>query len=234
MEEGNLHKGVFGAIEDSWGGPSGQDRAFESITIQVDTPEALEKAIAESGEYLKKPGDKPPVDLSAPLDSALSRAGVAGTVGDFGRGRETLGYHRRELGQISGPGMNPQQMADFFARLAKPRLMELLKLQNVEFLYDATPGRAPGTYFHQGREVPLKLQKTSQPYKDLYRFVEPGEGSAIYSGPRPGAAVKAIKTDVRGRSILMTPQGGSQRRSRERAGGPPGWLWNADPVAARP
>ena len=61
VEEGNLHKGVFGAIEDSWGGPTGQDRAFESITIQMDTPEALEKAIAESGEYLKKPGDKPPV-----------------------------------------------------------------------------------------------------------------------------------------------------------------------------
>jgi hypothetical protein len=61
VEEGNLHKGVFGAIEDSWAGPSGQDRPFESITIQVDTPEALEKAIAESGEYLKKPGGKPPV-----------------------------------------------------------------------------------------------------------------------------------------------------------------------------
>jgi hypothetical protein len=61
VEEGNLHKGVFGAIEDSWAGPSGQDRPFESITIQADTPEALEKAIAESGEYLKKPGDKPPI-----------------------------------------------------------------------------------------------------------------------------------------------------------------------------
>ena len=61
VEEGNLHKGVFGAIEDSWAGPTGQDRPFDSITIQADTPEALETAIKESGEYLKKPGNKPPI-----------------------------------------------------------------------------------------------------------------------------------------------------------------------------
>jgi hypothetical protein len=61
VEEGNLHKGVFGAIEDSWAGPTGQERPFDSITIQIDTPEALETAIKESGEYLKRPGDKPPV-----------------------------------------------------------------------------------------------------------------------------------------------------------------------------
>jgi hypothetical protein len=61
VEEGNLHKGTFGAIEDSWAGVSGQDRPFDSITIQADTTEALEKAIAESDEYLKKPGDKPAI-----------------------------------------------------------------------------------------------------------------------------------------------------------------------------
>ena len=61
VEEGSLHKGVFGAIEDSWGGPAGQERSFESITIQVDTPEALEKAIAQGDEYVKKPGVKPPI-----------------------------------------------------------------------------------------------------------------------------------------------------------------------------
>ena len=61
VEEGNLHKGTFGAIEDSWAGPNGQDRPFDSITIQADTSEALEKAIAESDEYLKKPGVKPAI-----------------------------------------------------------------------------------------------------------------------------------------------------------------------------
>lgn len=61
VEEGNLHKGTFGAIEDSWAGPNGQDRPFDSVTIQADTTEALEKAIAESDEYLKKPGVKPAI-----------------------------------------------------------------------------------------------------------------------------------------------------------------------------
>lgn len=61
VEEGNLHKGVFGAIEDSWAGPTGQERPFDSITIQIDTPEALQTAIKESDEYLKKPGEKPAV-----------------------------------------------------------------------------------------------------------------------------------------------------------------------------
>ena len=153
VEEGNLHKGVFGAIEDSWAGPSGQERSFESVTIQVDTPEALEKAIAESGDYLKKPGDKPPVTY---LLHSTPRYPEPVWLVLWGNARwscETLGYHRREIRQVPGPGMNPQQMADFIARLAKPRLMDLLKLQNVEFLYDATPGRAPATYVLKGQEV---------------------------------------------------------------------------------
>lgn len=100
--------------------------------------------------------------------------------------------------------MNPQEMADFFARLAKPRLMELLKLQNVEFLYDPTPGRAPATYFHQGEEVPLKLQKASQPYKDIYRFANEEKVQNFILDPGLVPLVKAIKTDVRGRRFLMT------------------------------
>jgi hypothetical protein len=100
--------------------------------------------------------------------------------------------------------MNPQQMADFFARLAKPRLMELLKLQNVELLYDPTPGRTPSTYFHEGREIPLKLQNTSQPYKDIYRFVNEEKVQDFILDPGLVPLVKAIKTDVRGRKFLMT------------------------------
>lgn len=63
VEEGNLHKGVFGQIEDSWSGPSGQDRPFDSLTVQVDTPEALEKAKGQAEEYLKKPGEKPAISF---------------------------------------------------------------------------------------------------------------------------------------------------------------------------
>jgi len=59
--EGNLHKGVFAGIQQSWGGPSGQERPFVPAAIKIDTPEALETAVKDAGEYLKKPGKKPPV-----------------------------------------------------------------------------------------------------------------------------------------------------------------------------
>jgi hypothetical protein len=117
--------------------------------------------------------------------------------------------------------MNPQQMADFIARLAKPRLMELLKLQTVEFLYDATPGRPPATYFYQGREIPLKLQKTSQPYKDIYRFANAEKVQQFILDPGLVPLVKAIKTDVRGQKFLMTRK---VERKDEREKGPVGHL----------
>jgi len=100
--------------------------------------------------------------------------------------------------------MNPQEVADFFARLAKPRLMELLKLQNVEFLYDATPGRAPATHIYQGKEIPLKVHKASQPYKDIHRFVNEEKVQNFILDPGLVPLVKAIKTDIRGRRLLMT------------------------------
>jgi hypothetical protein len=117
--------------------------------------------------------------------------------------------------------MNPQQMADFFARLAKPRLMELLKLQTVEFLYDATPGRAPATYVLKGQEVPLKLQKTSQPYKDLYRFANVEKVQQFILDPGLVPLVKAIKTDIRGQKFLMTRR---VDRKNEAEKGPVGHL----------
>jgi hypothetical protein len=61
VEEGNLHKGTFGAIEDSWAGPSGQDRPFDPMLVQVDTTEALEKANKQAEEFLKRPGVKPAI-----------------------------------------------------------------------------------------------------------------------------------------------------------------------------
>jgi hypothetical protein len=100
--------------------------------------------------------------------------------------------------------MNPQEMADFFARLAKPRLTELLKLRNVELLYDGTPGRAQDSFFHQGKAIPLKLQKSTQPYKDIHRFLGLEKVQDFILDPGLLPAVKAIKTDIRGREFLMT------------------------------
>lgn len=59
--EGNLHKGVFGGLEDSWRGPQGQEKPFAVAALKIDTPDALKTAVAKSGEYLKKPGTKPAV-----------------------------------------------------------------------------------------------------------------------------------------------------------------------------
>lgn len=59
--EGNLHKGVFGGLEDAWRGPQGQEKPFAVAALKIDTPDALKAAIAQSGEYLKKPGAKPAV-----------------------------------------------------------------------------------------------------------------------------------------------------------------------------
>lgn len=59
--EGNLHKGVFGTLEEAWSGPNGSTQPFLVQALRIDTPEALQTAIKHSAEYLDKPGDKPQV-----------------------------------------------------------------------------------------------------------------------------------------------------------------------------
>jgi hypothetical protein len=100
--------------------------------------------------------------------------------------------------------MNPQEIADVIARLAKPRLMELLKLHNVELLYDGTPGRAQDSFFVQGKAIPLRLQKSTQPYRDIHRFLVSEKIQDFILDPGLLPAVKAIKTEVRGREFLLT------------------------------
>jgi hypothetical protein len=55
---GNLHKGVFASHEESWQ-PGGSDKTFVVQALKVDTPEALETAIAHSDTYFKGGGVKP-------------------------------------------------------------------------------------------------------------------------------------------------------------------------------
>jgi hypothetical protein len=61
--EANLHKGVFGAQEEVWGGAQGQEKPFLAAALRIDTPEALETATGKSAEYLNKPGEKPRVNF---------------------------------------------------------------------------------------------------------------------------------------------------------------------------
>ncbi len=59
--EGQVHKGVFPGMEESWRGPTGQQKPFPPQALKIDTPEALKTAIEKSSDYLAKPGKKPPV-----------------------------------------------------------------------------------------------------------------------------------------------------------------------------
>lgn len=61
--EGNLHQGVFGGLEESWRGPTGQERPFLVQALRIDTPEALKTAAAHTADYKKKPENRPPVNF---------------------------------------------------------------------------------------------------------------------------------------------------------------------------
>jgi hypothetical protein len=101
--------------------------------------------------------------------------------------------------------MHPQAMADLFARLGKPRLMELLKLKSVQHLYDPTPGRAPARFLHEGVEIALdKMVKAVQPYKDIGRFVADERVMTYVIDPGLVPIVKSILLDIRGRRFLVT------------------------------
>jgi hypothetical protein len=95
-------------------------------------------------------------------------------------------------------------MADLFAKLAKPRLLDLLRLKSVEHIYDPTLGRAPSKFVHQGVEISLKLHKTTQPYRDIQRFLSEEKMQSYILDPGLLPVVKSILTDVRGRRVLVT------------------------------
>ena len=67
--EGNLHKGVFGALEEAWSGPRGTNQPFLVQSLKIDTPDALQTAIKHSAEYLDKSGDKPQVTYMCEMTS---------------------------------------------------------------------------------------------------------------------------------------------------------------------
>jgi hypothetical protein len=99
--------------------------------------------------------------------------------------------------------MTDQEMVDEFARLAKPRLLELLRL-TVPHLYDPRPGSAESTSAADNSGVGLKLVRTVQPYGDIERFVAADKVMGFVVNPGLVPLVKAISFDVRGRKLLVT------------------------------
>ena len=62
VEDGTLHEGVFGGIEEDYTA-RGDSSPFQMVAIKVDTDEAYMTAAAKSADYLKKNPDKPVIFL---------------------------------------------------------------------------------------------------------------------------------------------------------------------------
>ena len=99
--------------------------------------------------------------------------------------------------------MTEQAMVDLFAKLAKPRLIGLLKLK-VRHVYETTPGTVNSGLSVDGCEVEFRLLKTAQPYKDIERFMAEDKIIGFVVSPGVLPIVKAISMDLRGRKLLVT------------------------------
>ncbi|HUQ94080.1 MAG TPA: hypothetical protein VM120_20535 [Bryobacteraceae bacterium] len=56
---GNLHKGVFSSLEESFTGSRGQARPFLVAALRIDTDDAYATAMKKSAEYVKKNPNMP-------------------------------------------------------------------------------------------------------------------------------------------------------------------------------
>jgi hypothetical protein len=100
---------------------------------------------------------------------------------------------------------DPQAIVDRFARLAQPRLFELLKLTDVQHVYDPERGRAPAKSWHEGREIVLdKTVRTVQPYKNIERFLSEDRVMTYIIDPGLIPIAKSIVLNARGRKLLVT------------------------------
>lgn len=99
--------------------------------------------------------------------------------------------------------MTEQELVDHFARLAKPRLLELLRLK-VPHVYDATPGGANSISLVRNTAVGLKLTRSLQPYASIERFLQEDKLMGFIVNPGLIPLIKAISLEVRGRALLVT------------------------------
>jgi len=99
--------------------------------------------------------------------------------------------------------MTKQAMVDLFAKLAQPRLIELLRLK-VRHVYEITPGNADSKLVVEGHEVEFKLEKSAQPYQDIERFTVEDKIMGFVIGPGVLPIAKAISLDLRGKTMLVT------------------------------
>lgn len=56
---GNLHKGVFSGLDESWSGPRGPVKPFAMAAVKVDSDAAYQTALKKGADYEKKNPGKP-------------------------------------------------------------------------------------------------------------------------------------------------------------------------------
>lgn len=59
VEEGNIHQGVFGGLEENWAGRRGQNTSFVTAAFKVDSTKAWAVASEKSKDYMERNPDKP-------------------------------------------------------------------------------------------------------------------------------------------------------------------------------
>jgi hypothetical protein len=92
------------------------------------------------------------------------------------------------------PDEHAQAMVDRFAQLAKPRLLELLQLKDTQLMYTPNAGDVSA----------YKTVKTTQPYKNIERFLGDDRVMPYIVDPGLVPIAKAIRLEVRGRKLLAT------------------------------
>ena len=100
-------------------------------------------------------------------------------------------------------GVTEQEIVNRFAKAAKPRLIDLLKLK-VKHVYETTPGVENSKVVIDGSEVEFVKVRTVQPYKGIERFLAGDKIVGFVVNPGLLPIVKAISMDVRGRKMLVT------------------------------
>ena len=98
--------------------------------------------------------------------------------------------------------MTDQQIVDLFAKAAKPRLMDLLKLK-IRHVYETTPGDPNSNIVIDGNEIRFKAVRSAQPYRDIERFLAEDKIIGFVVNPGLLPIVKAISMDIRGRKMLV-------------------------------
>ena len=101
--------------------------------------------------------------------------------------------------------MNEQELVDWFASLAEPRLTSLLRLRSARHVYDPTPGALNSRVVEGGNTLTLdKLKRASQPYRDIQRFLSDDKVMQYIIGPGLLPVVTALSKDIAGKKLLVT------------------------------